>query len=123
MEWLKTILGKKERVLPTAIDDDNFKREVLNSPIPVLLDIWSDGCMPCKQLEPVILELASKYRGKVKVAELHPVRAPNTIAVLGVRGTPTVIYYDQGKEVERVIGFRSSLYHSQFIEEELLSSA
>ena len=122
MEWLKAILGKKERDLPIAIDDGNFKQEVLDSPIPVLLDVWSDGCMPCKQLEPVILELADKYKGKVRVAELHPARAPKTIAKLGVRGTPTVIYYDRGKEVERVVGFRSSLYHSQFIEEELLSS-
>ncbi len=123
MEWLKAIFGRKERVLPIAIDDGNFKKEVLDSPIPVLLDIWSDGCMPCKRLEPVILELAGKYRGKVKFAEAHPARAPKTITRLGVRGTPTVIYYDKGKEVERVVGFRSSLYHSQFIEEELLSSA
>ena len=123
MQWLKTIFGIKETVRPIAIDDGNFKREVIDSSIPVLLDVWSDGCMPCKQLEPVILELANKYKDRVKVAELHPARGPNTIARLGVRGTPTVIYFDQGKEVERVVGFRSSLYHSQLIEEEILASA
>lgn len=123
MQWLKAIFGIQETVRPIAIDDGNFKREVIDSPIPVLLDIWSDGCAPCKQLEPVVLELASKYKDKVKVAELHPARAPKTITKLGVRGTPTVIYFDQGKEIERVVGFRSSLYHSQLIEEEILASA
>ena len=106
-----------------TIDDANFQNEVLSANIPVLLDIWSDGCAPCKQLEPVIFELAKKYDGKIKIAELHPQRGPNTTQMLGVRGTPTVIYFVDGKEVERVVGFRSSLYHSEFIEHELLASA
>jgi thioredoxin 1 len=123
MGWIDEIFGKKLTVQPVAIDDFNFSSEVLNAPIPVLLDIWSDGCAPCKQLEPVIFDLAKKYQGKIKVAELNPKRAPKTTGMLGVRGTPTVIYFVDGKEVERIVGFRSSLYHSELIEDELLASA
>jgi thioredoxin 1 len=122
MVWIAGIFGKKQTIQPVAIDDVNFKNEVLNAKIPVLLDIWSDGCAPCKQLEPVIFDLAKKYNGKIKVTELNPKRGPKTTGMLGVRGTPTVIYFVDGKEVERIVGFRSSLYHSELIEQELLDS-
>jgi len=122
MGWLSDIFSKKEVVHPVAIDDSNFEREVLRSPTPVMLDIWTEGCVPCKRLEPVVMDLAKKYRGQLKVAELNPQRGPRTVAKLGVRSTPTVIYFDRGDEIERIIGFRSSLYHSEFIESELLNS-
>ncbi len=123
MGLLKKLFGEKKVVQPVSLNDSNFEAEVLRSDRPVLVDVWSDTCAPCKQLEPVIMGIASDYEGRVKVAELHAGKAPQTLARLRVRGTPTVLYFDQGQEVERVVGFRGSLYHREFIDHELLAAA
>ena len=121
MGWLKDLFSSTEKVVPVSITDANFEQEVLRSDLPVLMDVWSDGCAPCKQLEPIVLNLAQRYKGQVKVAEAHPSRAPHILGRLGIRGTPTVIYFAKGREVERIVGFRGSLYHTDFIDNELLN--
>jgi thioredoxin 1 len=73
-------------------------------------------------MEPIIIKLATKYQGRVKVAELNAAAAPRTMRKLAVMGTPTVLYFQDGHEVERVVGFRGEQYHSEFIEQELLPS-
>ena len=123
MGFFAKLFGPAKVVQPVSIDDANFKREVVDSDLPVLLDVWSDSCVPCKKLEPIIMDLAKRYDGRVKVAELHPSRGPRTMAQLGVRGTPTVIYFKEGREFERIVGFRGSLYHAEFIDNELLKPA
>jgi len=121
MGWLSKIFGDGERVQPVMIDDDNFRDEVLRSDVPVVLDVWSASCAPCKRLEPVMFNLAKEYRGRVKVAELNVQRGLETARRLGVRGTPTVLYFRSGAEVDRVTGFRAEMYHREVIEEDLLS--
>ena len=121
MGFLSKLFGPKEpEVWPVHVDDENFKAEVTHSPIPVLLDVWGPGCAPCKQLEPIVIGLARKYQGRVKVAEINAADAPRTMQRLGVMGTPTVVYFKCGHEVERVVGFRGELYHRDFIDNELL---
>lgn len=117
--WSK-LLGLEPGVLPLHVDDDNFEREIVKSDLPVLLDVWSPGCMPCKQLEPIVVSLTERYQGKVKVAELNVASAPKAARKLGVRGTPTVVYFKGGREIERVVGLRGELYHQQTIDEILL---
>jgi thioredoxin 1 len=113
--WTK-LLGLEPQKLPVHIDDDNFEREILGSNMPVVLDAWGPGCMPCKHLEPIIISLNERYGDKVKIAELNVAAASR----LRVRGTPTVIYFRGRREVERVVGLRGELYHRQIIEEDLL---
>ncbi|MGM0597819.1 MAG: thioredoxin family protein [Myxococcota bacterium] len=122
MSWIKKILGleQDERAIPVAVDDSNFKEEVQNSDLPVLLDLWGPGCTPCKQLAPIISGLAKKYHGKVKIAQCNVADAPQTGRKLRVRGTPTVVYFKKGKEIERVVGFKGSLYHTEIIETEFM---
>ena len=121
MGLFSKLFGPREpEVWPVHVDDDNFKAEVTRSPIPVLLDVWGPGCAPCKQLEPIVIKLATRYRGRVKVAEINAADAPRTMQKLGVMGTPTVLYFANGHEVERIVGFRGEQYHTEFIEEELL---
>ncbi len=118
------LFGPKEpKVMPVHVDDNNFKTEVRRSRIPVVLDVWSPLCAPCRQLEPVIIRLATRYRGRVKVAEINASAAPRTMQKLFVSATPTVIYFKKGHELERVEGFRGELYHQDFIESELLGPA
>ena len=122
MGWLKNLLGGKEKVQPVSINDSNFRDEVLESPVPVLLDVWTPTCVHCHRLEPIIMGLAQRYQGRLKVAEINGEEAPQVMSSLGVRGTPTVVYFNQGREVERMTGFRGSLYHQEFIENELFSA-
>lgn len=123
MGWLGELFKRKERVQPVSINDENFEREVLRSDVPVLLDVWTPTCVHCHKLEPIIMDIATRYRGELKVAEVNGAEAPRTMSALKVRGTPTVVYFHEGREVERVVGFRGSLYHIDLIENELLPKA
>jgi len=124
MGWLTQLLGLESSgpAEVHSITDANFKKEVLHSDLPVLLDVWSDGCGPCKMLEPVVLELSKKYRGRLKVAEVNVARAPKAVAKLRVSGTPTVLYFHKGHVRERVVGYRAMHYHREYLDKELLPS-
>jgi len=124
MGLLAKLFGTQEpTVWPVHIDDSNFEAEVLRSKEPGLRDVWGPGCMPCKKREPVIIGLAERYKGRVKVAELNASEAPRAISRLEVMGTPTVVYFKNGRELERVVGFRGELYHQDIIETDLLGGA
>lgn len=120
MGLLSKLFGLEPETLPLHIDDENFEREILRSSLPVMLDVWGPGCAPCKQLEPIVVRLVKRYEGRVKVAELNIEQAPRAARRLGVRGTPTVVYFSDRKEVERVVGLRGELYHDEIIRTDLL---
>lgn len=123
MGWISTLFKNfGEKVQPVSVNDENFDEEVLGSDLPVLLDIWTPSCTHCDRLVPVVVGLAKTFKDRLKVAEINGAESPKVMASLGVRGTPTVIYFHDGAEVERVVGFRGSLYHRDFIENELLPS-
>ncbi|HEY6001629.1 MAG TPA: thioredoxin domain-containing protein [Anaeromyxobacter sp.] len=111
------------RVQPAHLDDRNFVSEVLRSELPVVVDVWGPGCGPCRMLEPIIMDLATAYAGRVKVAELNAAEAGRTAARFGVLGTPTMIFFKRGKEVERVVGFVGERYLREVIDVELLGTA
>jgi thioredoxin-like negative regulator of GroEL len=117
MSLLGRIFGAAPQRRPIHVNDTNFEREVLASELPVLLDVWGPSCGPCKQLEPIIIDLAARYDGKVKVCEVSSVGSPHTTVRLSIQHTPTVIYFERGEELERIPGFRSSLFHAQTIQE------
>ena len=123
MGWLGKLLGTEEKVQPLSINDDNFTEEILRSELPVLLDVWTPTCAYCHKLEPIIMDIARDYRGRLKVAEVNGAEARRTMAALGVRGTPTVVYFAGGREVDRVVGFRGSLYHRDLIDNDILPLA
>jgi hypothetical protein len=86
----------------------------------VLLDVWGPGCAAVQAVEPIVIRLATKYQGRVKVAEINAADNPRTMRKLGVMGTPTVLYF---KEVTSWSGWwasAASSTHSELIEEELL---
>ncbi len=115
MGFFGRLLGLTPEKDPMHIEDDNFQREVMRSKMPVILDIWGPNCQPCKQLEPVIRSLAATYDGRVKVCEMNTHLGPRAASTLRVKGTPTVVYFKNGREVERVVGMRGSLYHEETV--------
>jgi thioredoxin 1 len=107
---------------PVELTDKNFITEVRRSKIPVVVDVWSNGCAPCMQLVPTIRRLACKYEGKVKVGQLNSSIGQRTAGKLGVRGTPTILFFKNGNVVERVVGVRGQHYFEEIIETELLDN-
>ncbi len=100
MGFLSRLFGPRPpKVQPAHLDDASFVREVLRSELPVVVDVWSPGCGPCRMLEPIIVDLATAYAGRVKVAELNAAESPRTAARYGVLGTPTVLFFRRGREV------------------------
>jgi thioredoxin 1 len=116
MGFFAKLLGIMPKKMPVSIDDANFAREVKHSSIPVVVDVWGPNCPACKQFEPILMQLAAAYDGRVKVCEMNAVNAQRTMLSLKIRGTPTVLYYRGGKELERVVGLHGSLYHEETIE-------
>ncbi|MEI7703015.1 MAG: thioredoxin domain-containing protein [Deltaproteobacteria bacterium] len=110
------------KVMPVHVDDSNFVDEVRRSKVPVVLDVWSPGCGPCKMMEPVVVSLATRYQGKIKVAELNAAESGATAARLGVSGTPTVLFFKGHHEVDRVVGFVGERYLTEIVDNELLGA-
>ena len=111
------------KVMPVHVNDANFVDEVSRSEIPVVLDVWSPGCGPCKMMEPIVISLAGKYQGRVKVAELNAAESGATAARLGVMGTPTVLFFKNRHVVERVTGFVGERYIAEVVDTDLLGKA
>ena len=86
------------------VTDDSFKQEVLESNIPVLVDFWAEWCGPCRMLGPIIDELGKELEGKVKVFKMNIDENPNIPSSLGVRSIPTMMLFNNGKQVATKTG-------------------
>ncbi len=87
-------------------NDAEFEQDVLKSDVPVLVDFWASWCGPCLMLGPVIEELAGEFDGKAKIGKLSTEENPETPSKYGVMAIPTVIFFKDGKEVNRIVGVR-----------------
>ena len=88
-------------------DDSNFESDVLNSDVPVLVDFWAEWCAPCYLVAPVMEELASEYEGKVKFGKVDVDTARQTAIKFGIQNIPTVMLFQNGEPVERIVGARN----------------
>src|SRR5215210_2738639 len=91
----------------SAVDDAGFEREVLQSDVPVVLDFWAEWCPPCRALAPTFEELAKQYEGRVRFLKLNVDENQQVPQRFGIKGIPTLVFFDGGREVERVVGASS----------------
>lgn len=87
------------------VGDANFEAEVLQAPGPVLVDFGAEWCHPCRQLDPIVEELAKEWDGRVKVLTLDIDANPGTTMKLGIMGVPTLILFKDGQPMQRLTGY------------------
>ncbi len=86
------------------IDDETFELKVLQADLPVLVDFGAEWCHPCKQLDPIVEELAEEWVGKIEVFKLDVDSNVHTTMNYGVMGVPSLILFINGEPVERMTG-------------------
>lgn len=97
----------------------NFQDEVMQAKEPVLVDFWAAWCGPCKMIAPVVEEIAGDFAGKAKVGKLNVDDHGALAQQYGVMSIPTLILFKDGKEVDRVVGFRPKAELAKIIEQAL----
>ena len=88
------------------LTEQNFKEEVLNSDIPVLVDFWATWCGPCKMLAPTIAQIADEKAGVVKVGKVDIDQQPGLASQFGISSIPTLMVFKNGKVTANAVGVR-----------------
>lgn len=88
------------------VTDASFDDEVLGSPTPVLVDFWGDACPACRQIAPILRELAAEKAGELEVVKVHAAENPVTSGRYGVRAMPTVLLFAGGAVRGQLVGAR-----------------
>ncbi|MDD5281979.1 MAG: thioredoxin [Candidatus Omnitrophica bacterium] len=99
--------------------DANFKKEVLESAQPTLVDFWASWCGPCKMIAPHIDELAKEYAGKMKIGKIDVDANPKVATEYGIMSIPTIVFFKNGKVLNQITGAVSKLDLKRNIEENL----
>ena len=86
------------------ITDSSFEDVVLKSELPVVLDFWAEWCGPCKNIAPILEELADEYKNKITIAKINIDENQKTPATYGVKGIPTLILFKEGEVVATNVG-------------------
>lgn len=89
----------------SSVNEQTFKTEVLESPVPVLVDFWAQWCGPCLMLGPVLEKTAVKYSDRLKIRKLNVEEARQLAADYQIMGIPCLIIFRRGMEIGRIIGF------------------
>ena len=89
-----------------VLTDGNFKAEVLDSKIPVLVDFWAEWCGPCRMVSPIVEKLAKDYSGKLKVGKLNVDDNSETPSQYGIQGIPTLLFFKNGQLANQIVGFQ-----------------
>jgi len=87
-----------------AFTDANFEADVIKSKLPVVVDLWAEWCAPCRAIAPTIEALSKELAGVVTIGKMDITANPNTPSKFSVTAIPTILLFNNGKEVGRLIG-------------------
>jgi thioredoxin 1 len=88
------------------VTDQTFEAEVLQSDKPTIIDFWAEWCAPCRQISPIIKELAEQHGEKVKIVKMDIDSNPSTPGQFGIRAIPTILAFKNGEVVQQLQGAR-----------------
>jgi thioredoxin 1 len=89
---------------PIHITDESFEKDVMQSPLPVIVDFWAPWCNPCKMIAPTLAKLATEQEGKLIVAKINTDDHAEWMQKFGIQGIPTLLFVSGGKVVHRQVG-------------------
>ena len=104
------------------VAEDAFEREVMQSPIPVLVDFFATWCGPCKAMAPTLEDVAREYAGEIKIVKVDIDQSPNIAKTYEIRSVPTFVLLGGGKIVERLSGVQTRSAMAQLFDNALDSS-
>ena len=90
-----------------TITKENYNEEVINSPVPVLLDFWATWCGPCRMLSPIVDDIANEVEGKAKVCKINVDEQPELAQQFGIMIIPTLVFMKNGEITAKEVGVRS----------------
>lgn len=93
--------------MSVRINSANIQKEVIESDVPVILEFYSDSCIPCKALSPVLGDIEDEYEGRVKVCKVNVNIDRDLAEKYEVMAAPTMLFFENGKEIDRVKGIAS----------------
>ena len=93
-----------ERTEPIRVTDATFEREVIRSPLPVVVDFYADWCAPCRVAEPLLRDLSAQLAGRVKFAKVNIDEAETVTRSYGIHSIPTYVFVAGGQERGREVG-------------------
>lgn len=102
---------------PVHVTADTFDSEVVKSKLPVVIDFWAPWCGPCKQIGPILDDLAAQWAGKVKVAKVNTDQEQALAGAFQVRGIPTLAVVEGGEITDVQVGFRGRQPLEQLFEQ------
>jgi thioredoxin 1 len=108
------IVGSEHVVHITSAED--FSDKVLQSKLPVLVDFYSDACGPCRRLSPTIGELAGDFAGRAVIAKVNVNALPDLAGQFQIRGIPAVLFYFNGQEATRIVGYNPKDVYARQLE-------